>query len=491
MNTNKSRALSYSTSVYTVSTIPSRLLSTSGSRWLLEQNSHLWLRPLVVAGVLLLSAALAFKASPRYLMVILGLLFGVGATLVFICWPPLGLVALIGTIIVPFNGPSGLNATMAVVALLLGLWLLDMMMRQRRIQLLPSRPIWPLLAFVVTAGLAFGVGQLPWYPFAQPAPMGAQLGGLAIFILSAGAFLLVAHQVRDPRWLKWMTWLFLALGGLYVIGHLVPGMGHFTRPYSAGTTGSLFWTWLVALALSQAIFNSRLHPVWRIMTGGLAMATLYIGLFPGRSWSSGWIPPLVAAIVTVWVARPRLASLAMPVALIGAIAQNKKLVSLVMIGDNQYSLMTRLEAWNIVLEIVKVNPILGLGPANYRWYTPLFPILGWSVQFNSHSQYVDLIAQTGLLGLAFFLWFFWAVGKLGWRLREQVPIGFARAYVYGTVGGLAGTLVAGALGDWVLPFFYNVTLGGFRSSVLGWLFLGGLVALDQIFATRTQTVQKE
>ena len=220
------------------------------------------------------------------------------------------------------------------------------------------------------------------------------------------------------------------------------------------------------------------------------MATLYIGLFPGRSWSSGWIPPLVAVLVTVWVARPRLAFLAMPVAAIGAILQYEKLVRLVMIGDNQYSLITRLEAWRIVLEIVKVNPILGLGPANYHWYTPLFPILGWSVQFNSHSQYVDLIAQTGLLGLAFFLWFFWAVGKLGWRLREQVPIGFARAFVYGSLGGLAGTLVAGALGDWILPFFYNVTLKGFRSSVLGWLFLGGLVALDQIFATRTQTVQK-
>ena len=490
MDTNKGGALSYSTSVYSLSNRPRCLLSISGSRWWLEQNSHLWLRPLVVAGVLLLSAVLAFKASPRYLMVILGLLVGGGATLVFMRWPSMGLVALIGTIIVPFNGPSGLNATMAVVALLLGLWLFATMARQRSIQLLPSRPIWPLMAFSITAGLAFGAGQLPWYPFAQPAPMGAQLGGMAIFVLSAGAFLLVAHQVRDPRWLKWMTWLFLALGGLYVAGQLVPGMGHFTRPYSAGTTGSLFWTWLVALALSQAIFNSRLHPVWRVAVGGLAMATLYIGLFPGRSWSSGWIPPLVAVLVTVWVARPRLAFLAMPVAAIGAILQYEKLVRLVMIGDNQYSLITRLEAWRIVLEIVKVNPILGLGPANYHWYTPLFPILGWSVQFNSHSQYVDLIAQTGLLGLAFFLWFFWAVGKLGWRLREQVPIGFARAFVYGSLGGLAGTLVAGALGDWILPFFYNVTLKGFRSSVLGWLFLGGLVALDQIFATRTQTVQK-
>ena len=41
-------------------------------------------------------------------------------------------------------------------------------------------------------------------------------------------------------------------------------------------------------------------------------------------------------------------------------------------------------------------------------------------------------------------------------------------------------LVAGMLGDWVIPFVYNVGLKGFRASVLGWIFLGGLVALQHI-----------
>ena len=72
------------------------------------------------------------------------------------------------------------------------------------------------------------------------------------------------------------------------------------------------------------------------------------------------------------------------------------------------------------------------------------------------------------------------MGWLGWRLREQAPAGFAQAYVYGALGGLAGMVMAGMLGDWVLPFFYNVGLNGFRNSMLGWLFLGGLVSLEQI-----------
>jgi hypothetical protein len=34
------------------------------------------------------------------------------------------------------------------------------------------------------------------------------------------------------------------------------------------------------------------------------------------------------------------------------------------------------------------------------------------------------------------------------------------------------------LGDWFLPFIYNVGYEGFRSSVLAWVFLGGLLALE-------------
>jgi hypothetical protein len=90
------------------------------------------------------------------------------------------------------------------------------------------------------------------------------------------------------------------------------------------------------------------------------------------------------------------------------------------------------------------------------------------------------VAQTGLVGLFFLLWFFWEMGRLVWKLRERVPTGFGRGYVYGAAGGLAATMVLGMLGDWVLPFVYNIGLNGFRSSVLIWLFLGGLVSLERI-----------
>jgi hypothetical protein len=117
----------------------------------------------------------------------------------------------------------------------------------------------------------------------------------------------------------------------------------------------------------------------------------------------------------------------------------------------------------------------------------LFPILGYSVVFNSHNNYIDILAQIGIFGLVFFMWWLWEIGKVGLRLLPRAPEGFERAYVIGALCGLAGTLVAAFLGDWVIPFVYNVGLIGFRSAVFGWLFLGGLVALGLILDRQQNT----
>jgi hypothetical protein len=37
------------------------------------------------------------------------------------------------------------------------------------------------------------------------------------------------------------------------------------------------------------------------------------------------------------------------------------------------------------------------------------------------------------------------------------------------------------LGDWIIPFVYNVGFDGFRASIFAWLFLGALLAMDQMY----------
>jgi O-antigen ligase len=219
--------------------------------------------------------------------------------------------------------------------------------------------------------------------------------------------------------------------------------------------------------------------------------TLSLALGPSRSWASGWLPPLVAVVTILWFSFPRLALLATVLGGGLAAANYQAVISLVMVGDQQYSLMTRTAAWQIVAQLVKSNPLLGLGWANYHWYAQLYPIAGYYVPFNSHNNFVDLVAQAGLLGLACFGWLAWRLGWLAIRVRSGADCGFARAYAYGCLGGLAGMLAAGMLGDWFLPFVYNVGMNGFRTSIVAWLFLGGLGVLLPAAPAHNQNGQPE
>ena len=72
------------------------------------------------------------------------------------------------------------------------------------------------------------------------------------------------------------------------------------------------------------------------------------------------------------------------------------------------------------------------------------------------------------------------VARLGWHLRQEAAEGFPRAYVCACLAGLAGSLAAGMLADWFLPFVYNIGFAGFRASMLGWMWLGGMVAVRKM-----------
>jgi len=70
--------------------------------------------------------------------------------------------------------------------------------------------------------------------------------------------------------------------------------------------------------------------------------------------------------------------------------------------------------------------------------------------------------------------------RLGFRLRVHFTEGFAAGYVNAMLAAWAGALTLMLLADWILPFVYNIGFPGFQASVLVWLFLGGLVALEQM-----------
>ena len=188
----------------------------------------------------------------------------------------------------PFAGPSGLNAAMLMVVLMLGLWIMDMLVVKRNLVLIRSRMLLPIISFLIISVIAMGMGQIPWFVFARQAPVASQLGGFSIFVFSIGAMLLAAHLIKDLRWLQIIVWSFIAIGTLYVLGRTLH-LPHIDDVYQrAFVSGSMFWTWLVTLTASQIIYNDKLSFRIKALLSGIILLTLYVAIVQAYDWKSGW-----------------------------------------------------------------------------------------------------------------------------------------------------------------------------------------------------------
>lgn len=471
-------------------------------RWLIDRpqrfNLPAPLTLLVLAAVIgaaLLSPYIA--RDENFTLAVVALVAAPVGLLILTRWPMLGIWALPPVALyLPFSigtgSQTGINAAVLLLALVFGLWLAEMLVINHRVTLLPYPAIKASLVFCVVAIVAFGFGQFRWYP-ADPAPMRAQIGGLGIYLLSALTIILIAHRIRSMRELEWLIWIFLICGAVYVVIRNVPQLylALYRNMIRQAVQGVVFYIWIVSLGLAQIMLNVHLHRIWKLAIAAMLLGLAYLNLYISSAWVSGWLPPLVAAGVVFLLAKPRFTVLGVIGFGVVAIMFSGSVFGVFSEGDNAYSTMTRLEAWKILWEIIKNNPLFGVGMANYYFYTPFYSILGYNVSFNSHNNYIDIVAQSGFLGLITFLGIFWTLFRQGWGMYKTLPEGRERAYVVGALGGLAGTFAAGFLGDWVVPFVYNIGLNGFRASLFAFLFLGGMLAVARMAAEKGSIVSGE
>lgn len=437
----------------------------------------------IISATVLLSLVVAYWGSQTILIGLIGAVLGIPVLLLLMKYPNLGYIfLLLGGWFVPAKGPGGFNVAILMAILMLGLWLMDMFIVKRKFEFLQSRTLRPVVLFMIISVLAFALGQISWFSFANQAPIDAQVGGFAIYFFLLATMVMTANIIKDIRWLQAIVWTFLGLATIYVLGRVVQ-LSIVDKLYAYSVyANSMFWTWLIALPLAQAIFNGKLSHRNRLIMFGIVGAAFFVAFVQQNDWKSGWVPPAVAAGALLALRFKRLALMAVPFVIIAISILAARLIS-----TDTYSWGTRVDAWLVVLDISRASPLIGLGFANYYWYAEVFTIRGYHIRFNSHSQFVDIIAQTGVLGLITFFWVLFEVGRLAWDLMWKLPDGFARGYAYGVFAGVLGSLMASFLVDWVLPFAYNIGLDGVRASILPWIFFGGLVAVEQIYAKQLQT----
>ena len=157
-----------------------------------------WVRFGIILLAVLTSMISAYWGPYRMLILLIALLGGIAGTLVLLKQPNLGFILIfLGGMFVPYSGPAGVNVVVFAAALMIGLWLMDMLAVKREFRFIKSRALLPVAVMLAISVIAFGMGQVPWFVFANQAPLDAQAGGFAIFVLSLGCMLVAAHLIQD------------------------------------------------------------------------------------------------------------------------------------------------------------------------------------------------------------------------------------------------------------------------------------------------------
>jgi hypothetical protein len=443
----------------------------------------------LVAAVLLGAAYLGSHVSDRWLV----LLVAVVGALMLLRRPVLGLFALIvGALLIRFDIGTGtevkLNLAALLVPALLGLWLLDMV-RRRELRLASSLLNKPLWVFLFAGLFSLLVGIVTW-DAAVPRSGSliiVQLAQWALFAFSVGACWLMGNLVCDKTRLKHLTFFYLAIAGGLAILRVLPGGSNVEYGVTTfAVERSPFWMLLMALASGQLLFNEKLSATWRLFLLVVLAAILLFAFVLERQTLSHLAGVVSAAGMLAWLRWPRWRWAFGLMAALTVLIFSSALYQFV--GGNaewEESGGSRLALIGRVVEVTMRNPVTGLGPAAYRSYARMKPLaygqaLWVDPQVNSHNNYVDLFAHMGLVGLAIFFWFSIEVVRLCFRLRRYFVGGFEAGYLNAMLAAWVSSLVLMLFADWILPHVYNIGFPGFQASVLVWLFLGGLVSLEQV-----------
>jgi O-antigen ligase len=386
--------------------------------------------------------------------------------------------ALINFFTLPTGRESRVVISMVVALALVGIWVLQIIVSKGKVRIRPSPINRPLFLFIIVSVIAYVWSivmrdplLMVWdsFPFVQ-------LAALMVNILLPLVGLMVSNKVRETRWLKIFAWIMIALGVFVVFSNLL-GLP-VERLYRSGSRG-LFSTWVVSMALAMGIFNERLSMKVRGGLLGLVLVWTYYSLFTQGHWLSGWLPFMVAGAVITWNRSKKLFMLGVVGVILVTAIRFETFYERIYVHNVEDGSAQRAELWTPNIELVSRHPIFGTGPAGYAiYYMTYHPHNARS----THNNYFDVLAQTGFVGFAIFIWLFGTFIVVGNRLRRKLKgqRNFKEAFANATFGGVIAAMVAMMLGDWILPFAYNQTITGFDNAVFSWIFLGSMVSLYHI-----------
>ena len=413
------------------------------------------------------------------------ILAGAVGIIVMLVWYNLGrfehglmIMALSGGTLNSFTIGTGTESriviSLVIAAFLVVVWAVQSLVNQRPM-LRPSPINTPILAFIVV-----NIISLLWFfvmkdelVYVWGKFIATQLGALAVNILLPVVALMVASNIRDVKWFRRLVGIILFLTTLNIVSKI------FNLPTAAwidnGSKG-LFVMWGGVFVYAQMLVNRELSLTRKLLLALIfaGIVYYYVGLF--SLWLSGWLPLFVAfLIVTFFYSRKLFFALLIVGLILGTLKFNLLYEKIVTDNVNEGGLQ-RLELWSMNLAHVANHPLFGMGPAGYAPYNMFYHPLDAR---STHNNYFDVLAQTGIVGAICFLWLLVRLVRVGFSVQQAFAgkRNFEEMFALATFAGCIASIVAMALGDWVLPFAYNQSIAGFDNAQYTWIFYGCMVSL--------------
>lgn len=300
-----------------------------------------------------------------------------------------------------------------------------------------------------------------------------QVSEIGIWGFCVAAFFLAASAMRDKRWIAALYWP-LAIVGIYVTFFQVSGM---QMPWIINR--SMFITAFAATLTIAKILYGKESGAGKI---GLAMllGVFILGLFWSRSWVSGWLTAALGMMFVVFYYSKKMFGAALLILIIGFALQPAP-VHTVYSESQAEGDMDRIDLWVDAANMaMTVNPILGIGPADYLAYSRKYGSVwyGNTTYTTAHSDYAQIIAELGLFGIIAFLWLIVAGIRTGFDTIRDSPAELKWLTV-GATAIFVAIAVTSLVGDYLLPSRVNGGIWSFSTSIFPWLLLGAAVATIQ------------
>ncbi len=354
----------------------------------------------------------------------------------------------------------------------LAIWFYKMLVVDRKIEIAAAAPNKLAWAFIVVAIISY---IWSWVFVSPPVRdlfdlrFNPRTMTLVMLVVSPLTYLFIATHVRSITVIRW-----------FIVGFLVTGIPFaYLQNIWQGRPGLLNWqgqypVWIVAIALGQLLYNRNLKRWHQIPLIIMIVWWVYNQLGLGLTWLSGWVPITFVVTFLTFTYSRRLFALLVLGAVVWVIA-NSTLLENNFARENEESGGTRQEAWTVALDYSSRHLLFGMGPAGYAFY---YAVDNWPTLNFSHNNYIDIIAQTGVVGFVCFVGMWVAMCWTAWRTYLLVPKGgFRGALAVSLLACMLSIIIIMMLGDWVTPFTYTQTLFGINYTIWAWFLAGLTIAL--------------